>query len=111
MEQILIGEEISLLKKGRGVSGEIMPGPLHLLGSYRQVALGESGCVCVCKYRAFIRKMRVCAILGLVVIGYKNLSCFGAIKPGECGEPFAWGNLCLSATDPHCLEGQMPSCP
>lgn len=43
MEQILIGEEISLLKKGRGVNGEIMPGRLHLLGSYSQVALGESG--------------------------------------------------------------------
>lgn len=40
MEQILIGEEISLLKKGREVSGEITPGRLHLLGSYRQVALG-----------------------------------------------------------------------
>lgn len=42
MEQILIGEEISLLKKGWEVSGEIMPGRLRLLGSYRQVALGES---------------------------------------------------------------------
>lgn len=42
MEQILIGEEISLLKKGWEVSGEIMPGRLRLFGSYRRVALGGS---------------------------------------------------------------------
>lgn len=41
MEQVLIREEISPLKKGRKVSGEIMAKLLHLLGSYRQGALGR----------------------------------------------------------------------
>lgn len=68
MEQILIGEEISLLKRGRKVSGEIIPGCLHLLGSYGKAALGES---LGCKYGASIRKVRlqvrVCTVLGVVV--------------------------------------------
>lgn len=77
MEQILIGEEISLLKRGRKVSGEIIPGCLHLLGSYGKAALGES---LGCKYGASIRKVRlqvrVCTVLGVVVANCKNLSCF-----------------------------------
>lgn len=84
MEQILIGEEISLLKRGRKVSGEIIPGCLHLLRSYGQVALGESR---GCKYHREGEASDaaagggVCAVLGVVVVYCKNLSCFGEIKP------------------------------
>lgn len=91
MEQVLIRNEISPLEKSRKVSGEIMANLLHLLGSYRQRALGESR---GCKYCAFIRKMKlwmlVCSFWGLADGGCKNLSCFGEIKPGG-----VWGALCL----------------
>lgn len=42
MEQVLIREDVSPLKEGRKVSGEIMASLLHLLGSYRHGALGKS---------------------------------------------------------------------
>lgn len=42
MEQVLIREGVSPLKEGRKVSREIMASLLHLLGSYRQGALGKS---------------------------------------------------------------------
>ena len=42
MEQVLIREGVSPLKGSRKVSGEIMASLLHLLGSYRQGALGKS---------------------------------------------------------------------
>jgi hypothetical protein len=70
----------------------------------------------VCKYRALIRKMelqvQVCAILGLVVGGCKNPSCFGAIKPEG-----VWGALCLgeSVSVSHrsplsCVSDAEPKC-
>lgn len=98
MEQVLIREGVSPLKESRKVSGEIMASLLHLLGSYRQGALGKSqGVEIVCAFR---RKMkpwtRVCAFRGFVDGGCKNLSHFGKTKPGVWGAlVFGWGEFAV----------------